>query len=360
MKLLRVILAVLCNFPSRVAEVLSEMEDFEQSKSDCSVDSTELPSMPPLMKSKRNKLKQTSREHGPSCAPPFPASNNLEENMEKASCVRSASLENRENTSNTPHEYTGGLIPVSPPPLIKWTKNTIHSGSISNRQPAFEQTFRTADETEKDESTTSMPPELEDVENRTSAFSVYSEPVPIVKPPPQVDKDSANPATASNTGVSVGRLRGTSEQPDALDMPVGSRRSIPQNSNSSNVMAQKQDQCKRSKCNTSQRCRFCQKEFKHVSDLRKHERVHTGDRPFKCDLCGKVFTLSYSLRVQKQSYTGDRPFKCDVCGMSFAKSYYLRIHKRTHTGEKPHKCKICGTSFTQSSSLRRHERIHSA
>ena len=66
--------------------------------SDCSVDSNDLPLMPPLMKSKRTKLNRTSREHGPSSVPPSPASNFLEENMEKLSCMRSAKLENREDT----------------------------------------------------------------------------------------------------------------------------------------------------------------------------------------------------------------------------------------------------------------------
>ncbi|XP_065190633.1 zinc finger protein 319-like [Sycon ciliatum] len=298
--------------------------------SDGSLDSNELPPMPPLMKSKWKKLKQTSIKHGPSCVPPSPASNLLDGNMEKASCMRSALLENREDTSTIPPEYTSTLIPVSPPPLIKWTRNTIHSGSISNRQPAFKQTFRSADESENDESTTSMPPELEDFENRTSVFSVYSEPAPIVKPPPQIEKDSLTPAIASNTGVSVGSLRETSEQPDALDMPVGSRRPIRQNSDPPNVMDQKQDQSKRSKCKTLHRCQFCQKEFKHVSRRREHERSHTGDRPFTCDVCGRTFTHSGS----------------------------LHRHKRTHTGERPHKCKKCGKSFTNSSDLRRHERIH--
>ena len=322
-------MALLCNFLSKVIAVQREMEDFEKSKSDCSVESNKLPPMRTMMKSKINVRDQSSRQHGPSSVPPSSGSNIGDADTEKESCMRSASLENKEGSSIIPREYTSSIFPVSPPPLMRWTRNTIISASISNRPPAFKNTFPTAGKSENDEATTSMPPELENVE--TSAFSAYDELVSTVKSSPQIEKDTLTPAAASTIGVSPGRLREPSEQPRVCDMPVGSRRPIRQISDSSKAMAQKQDQRKRSKCKTSQSCQFCPKEFKHVSDLRQHERVHTGDRPFKCHVCGKSFTQS-----------GD-----------------LGRHKGIHTGERQHKCKTCGTSFTQSSNLRRHERIHS-
>ena len=324
---------------------------------DSSVDSNDLPPMPPLMKSKRTKLNRTSKEHGPSSVPPSPASNLLEENMEKPSCMRFASLENRQDTSNIPPEYASSTIPVSPPPLIKWT---IPSASISNRQPAFGQTFRTADKSERDEATSSAQSEMEDVVNWTSTFSGYEKRASPVKPPLQFQMDVLTPATASYTGFSAGRTPGTWEQFRALSMPVAQRRPIGQNSDSSKVMSQNQDPYKRSKCKTLHRCQVCQKEFKYASRLRDHERVHTGDRPFKCDVCGKSFPRSDTLRIHKRTHTGDRPFQCDICGKSFTHSGSLCAHKRTHTGERPYKCKTCGTSFIQSCNLRRHERIHSA
>ncbi|XP_065190639.1 zinc finger protein 184-like [Sycon ciliatum] len=307
------------------------MEDFEESKSDCYLESNDLPQMPPLMKSKRNKLDQTSREHGPSSVPPSSWSNIGEENTEKASCMRSASLENREDTSNIPRECTSSIIPVSPTPLIKWTRNTIHSSSISKRQPVFEQTFRTAEKIERDEATSSTQPEMEDVVNWTSTFSGYEKRASHVIPPLKFEMDVSTSATASYTGVSAGMTPETWEQPDVFGMPVELRRPIGQNADSSKVTTCNQDSDKRSKCKAIRKCHYCHKEFKKDSKLSQHERVHTGDRPFKCDVCGKSFTQSGN----------------------------LRRHQRTHTGERPHKCNTCGTSFTQSCSLRRHERIHS-
>ena len=355
--------------------------------SDSSVASQELPPMPPLMKLKRNELNQTSREHSPSSVPPSPASNVLEENMEKPSCMRSTSLENREDTSSMPSEYTSSIIPFSTPPLIKLTRKTIPSGSISNHQPTFEQTFPTAAKSERNEVTSSTLSEMEDVVNWTSTLSGYEKRASSVRPSLQIEMDVSTPATASNTGVSAGRTPEPWEQPEAFGMPVKRRRPIGQQSESSQVMAQNQDPYKHYKCKTSQTCQFCQREFKYVSHLRQQELVHTGERPFKCDergmsftqsgsfrvhtrthtgdrlfkcdVCQKSFTQSGSLCAHKRTHTGDRPFKCDVCGMSFTQSGTLSAHKRTHTGDRPFKCKICGMSFTQSSCLRRHERIHS-
>ncbi|XP_076456345.1 uncharacterized protein LOC143290714 [Babylonia areolata] len=76
------------------------------------------------------------------------------------------------------------------------------------------------------------------------------------------------------------------------------------------------------------RCGTCQRSFREVSTLRKHEQLHRADRPYVCNTCGKSFLWSSNLKV----------------------------HERVHTGERPYKCKICHRCFTQSNDLRRHER----
>ena len=37
------------------------------------------------------------------------------------------------------------------------------------------------------------------------------------------------------------------------------------------------------------KCRFCEKVFNKTSDRVRHERVHTGEKPYICNVCNKGF-----------------------------------------------------------------------
>ena len=36
-------------------------------------------------------------------------------------------------------------------------------------------------------------------------------------------------------------------------------------------------------------CRFCYKAFSNKQNVRRHELIHTGEKPFSCE-CGRAFT----------------------------------------------------------------------
>ncbi|WP_257264665.1 C2H2-type zinc finger protein [Endozoicomonas sp. ONNA2] len=104
------------------------------------------------------------------------------------------------------------------------------------------------------------------------------------------------------------------------------------------------------------KCKVCDKSFIRNKDLKKHVSIHTGEKPFKCNECDKSFIRNEDLKIHVFTHTGERPFKCNKCDKSYNRKDSLQIHTRTHTGEKPFKCEVCATSYPYKNSLRRHRK----
>lgn len=99
----------------------------------------------------------------------------------------------------------------------------------------------------------------------------------------------------------------------------------------------------------------CEMAFVTSGELTRHVRYkHTHEKPFKCTLCDYASVEISKLRRHFRSHTGERPYSCDECGKAFADSFHLKRHRMSHTGEKPYECPDCKQRFTQRGSVKMH------
>ena len=75
-------------------------------------------------------------------------------------------------------------------------------------------------------------------------------------------------------------------------------------------------------------CNVCEKMFGSSSDLVKHMRIHTNEKPYECDVCEKRFSDSGNLKRHMRIHTNEKQYECDVCEKRFSRSDTLKRHMR--------------------------------
>ena len=77
-------------------------------------------------------------------------------------------------------------------------------------------------------------------------------------------------------------------------------------------------------------CKYCGKRLGSFQNCQRHERIHTGERPYGCRFCAKSFNQEGTRKAHERIHTGEAPFTCTVC----QKGHKQRTHLRRHMMEK--------------------------
>ncbi|XP_035913186.1 zinc finger protein 2-like [Anopheles stephensi] len=113
-------------------------------------------------------------------------------------------------------------------------------------------------------------------------------------------------------------------------------------------------------------CTICGKWFLDQYFLRRHQLVHTKQKPYQCDKCFKSFTQKNSLSKHTLIHLRVKNFQCSLCPMKFVQKANLDAHvKHRHPVlddpvlESRYVCQKCPSAFKTSGRLQAHRaRIH--
>jgi len=77
-------------------------------------------------------------------------------------------------------------------------------------------------------------------------------------------------------------------------------------------------------------CKICHKQFRCLSDVRKHEPTHSKfkEKLFACKICKKRYTTLYYVLEHTKEFHGSIKYNCKFCSFQTVRPYKLRMHEK--------------------------------
>ncbi|MPC32195.1 Zinc finger protein 468 [Portunus trituberculatus] len=109
-------------------------------------------------------------------------------------------------------------------------------------------------------------------------------------------------------------------------------------------------------------CEVCGHVFKWPYLLARHYRTHTGEKPYPCPHCTYRTTrreyINRHVCAAPVPLLKEPALMCHVCCKTFGFPSHLKRHMRIHTGERPYACPACPQRFIQKVHLKLHMCSH--
>ncbi|XP_042880406.1 protein tramtrack, beta isoform-like isoform X21 [Penaeus japonicus] len=77
-------------------------------------------------------------------------------------------------------------------------------------------------------------------------------------------------------------------------------------------------------------CLYCHYSSNVLTNLNRHMRTHTGEKPFACPHCPYTCTQKENLKTHIRTHTGEKPYTCPYCPFRSSRKDSLKGHMFQH------------------------------